>query len=400
MRQWTLCDHAAGVWVETVDLGPAELGMPDCRITKRRLRGGLSDGVDLVQVTCGELSVAILPTRGMGLWRGSYRGLDLGWQAPVHGPVHPSHVVTGERGGLGWLRGFDEWVVRCGLDNNGAPGPDTVLDNNGNPITVQLDLHGRIANTPAHYVSVTADPAQEVLQVTGHVAESALFHPLLELQTTISVTPGSSRITIADTVINRQVVPAELELLYHCNFGPPFLAEGSRVAVPYHAMAPRDKRAAEGLGGDPDTASVRATTSLAPTAGYIEQCYFFRPAALPEDGASLAALIAPDLSRAAVVRFDCRQLPCLTLWKNTAATEQGYVIGIEPATNYPNTRAVERAAGRVVNLEPGARHGAQVMLEVALGEEQVAGVAAEIGQIHDTASKTTHVQPHADFGPT
>ena len=398
MRQWTLCDHAAGVWVETLDLGPAQLGMPGCRITKRRLRGGLSDGVDLVQVTCGELSVAILPTRGMGLWRGSYRGLDLGWQAPVHGPVHPAHVVTGERGGLGWLRGFDEWVVRCGLDNNGAPGPDTVLDNNGNPITVQLDLHGRIANTPAHYVSVTADPAQEVLQVTGRVAESALFHPLLELQTTISVTPGSSRITVADTVFNRQATPAELELLYHCNFGPPFLTEGSRVAVPYHAMAPRDVRATEGLGGDPDTASARAATCLAPTAGYIEQCYFFRPAALPDDGASLAALIAPDFSRAAVVRFDCRQLPCLTLWKNTAAAEQGYVVGIEPATNYPNTRAAERAAGRVVTLEPGARYEAQIMLEVALGEEQVAGVAAEIGQIHDTASQNTHVQPHADFG--
>ena len=393
MRRWTLCDHAAGVWVETLDLGPAELGLPDCRITKRRLRGGLSDGVDLVQVTCGELSVAILPTRGMGLWRGSYRGKGLGWQAPVHGPVHPAHVVTGERGGLGWLRGFDEWVVRCGLDNNGAPGQDTVPDNNGNPISVQLDLHGRIANTPAHYVSVTADPAQEVLQVTGHVAESALFHPLLELQTTISVTPGSSRITVADTVINRQATPAELELLYHCNFGPPFLAAGSRVAVPYDAMAPRDQRATDGLGDDPDAASSHARTCLAPTAGYIEQVYFFRPAALPGDGASLAALIAPDNRSAAVVRFDRRELPCLTLWKNTAATGQGYVIGIEPATDYPNTRSAERVAGRVVSLAPGARYEAQIMLEVALGEEEVAGVAAEIGQIHDSASGITHLQP-------
>ena len=398
MREWTLYDHAAGTWVEAIDLGPAELGLPDCRITKRRLRGGLSDGVDLVQVTCGALTFAILPTRGMGLWRGSFRGLDLGWRAPVRGPVHPSYVVSGERGGLGWLRGFDEWVVRCGLDSNGAPGPDTVLDNNGNPIAVRLDLHGRIANTPAHFVSVTADPAQEVLQVTGHVAESALFHPLLELQTTISVTPGSSRITVADTVINRQAVPAELELLYHCNYGPPFLAAGSRVAVPYHAMAPRDERAADGLGDDPDTASARATTCPAPTAGYVEQCYFFRPAALPGDGASLAALITADHRRAAVVRFDCRQLPCLTLWKNTATTGQGYVIGIEPATDYPNTRAVERAAGRVIGLDPAARYEAQIMLEVALGEEEVAGVAAEIGQIHDTSSRITHLAPHADFG--
>ena len=397
MRQWSLTDHAAGVWVETVDLGPAELGMPDCRVTKRRLRGGLSDGVDLIQVICGELSFAVLPTRGMGLWRGAYRGLELGWQAPVHGPVHPAYVVSGERGGLGWIRGFDEWVVRCGLDSNGAPGPDTVLDNNGNPITVQLDLHGKIANLPAHYVAVTADPAQEVLQITGHVAETALFHPLLELQTTISVTPGSARITVADSVLNRQATPAELELLYHCNFGPPILAAGSRVALPFAAMAPRDARAQEGFGSDPGAAQAQATACLAPTAGYVEQVYFFQPAARPGDGASLAALISADASSAAVVRFDCRQLPCLTLWKHTAATEQGYVIGLEPATNYPNTRAVERAAGRVVSLAPGARYAAQVMLEVALGEEEVAGVAAEIAQIHEAAAGAVHLEPHPDF---
>ena len=390
MRQWTLTDHAAGVWVETLDLGPAELGLAGCRVTKRRLRDGLSDGVDLLQVTCGELTFAVLPTRGMGLWRGRYRGLDLGWQAPVRGPVHPCYVAPGERGGLGWLRGFDEWVVRCGLDSNGAPGADTVPDNNGNPITVQLDLHGKIANLPAHYLTVTADPAQEVLQVTGHVAESALFHPLLELRTTISVTPGSSRITLADSVHNLQATPAELELLYHCNFGPPFLEPGSRVAAPFTAMAPRDARAQEDVG--------TAAECLGPTAGYVEQVYFFQPAARPGDGASLAALVSADASRAAVVRFDCRQLPCLTLWKNTAAAEQGYVVGIEPATNYPNTRAVERAGGRVVRLPPGARYDAQVMLEAAVGAEAVAAVTAEIDQIQATAAGTVHQQPQTAFG--
>ena len=390
MRQWTLTDHAAGVWVETLDLGPAELGLAGCRVTKRRLRGGLSDGVDLLQVTCGELTFAVLPTRGMGLWRGRYRGLDLGWQAPVRGPVHPCYVAPGERGGLGWLRGFDEWVVRCGLDSNGAPGADTVPDNNGNPITVQLDLHGKIANLPAHYLTVTADPAQEVLQITGHVAESALFHPLLELRTTISVTPGSSRITLADSVHNLQATPAELELLYHCNFGPPFLEPGSRVAAPFTAMAPRDARAQEDVG--------TAAECLGPTAGYVEQVYFFQPAARPGDGASLAALVSADASRAAVVRFDCRQLPCLTLWKNTAAAEQGYVVGIEPATNYPNTRAVERAGGRVVRLPPGARYDAQVMLEAAVGAEAVAAVTAEIDQIQATAAGTVHQQPQTAFG--
>jgi hypothetical protein len=41
------------------------------------------------------------------------------------------------------------------------------------------------------------------------------------------------------------------------------------------------------------------------------------------------------------------------LWKNTAADEDGYVTGIEPATNLPNARSFEGERGRVVKLAPG-----------------------------------------------
>ena len=59
---------------------------------------------------------------------------------------------------------------------------------------------------------------------------------------------------------------------------------------------------------------------------------------------------------------------------------------------------MERSAGRVVSLQPGTRYDAQVMLEVAVGVENVADVMAEIGQIHDAAAGTVHLQPHSDFG--
>lgn len=384
-RQWIIADHNADLWVENLDIGPKELGVPDCRVTKRRLKNGMSNGIDLLNVTCGELSFVVLPTRGMSLWNGSYKGLDLGWKSPIKGPIHPSFVATSDRGGLGWLQGFDEWIVRCGLDSNGAPGPDKVRDNNGNYITVDLNLHGKIANTPAYFVSITSNPLQETLQITGHVLESALFHPLLELQTTISVSPGSSRITVSDTILNRQATRAEFQLLYHCNFGPPFLSTGSRFLMPFNTMTPRDSRAKEDLPEDPVKALEFATTCMEPKSGYVEQVYYFKPSSLPGDTTSLAALVTADHCHAAVVRFDCQQLPCLTFWKNTAASEQGYVVGIEPATNYPNTRSVERQAGRVINLDPGSHYEAQLMFEVALGEEEVAGIEAEIGQIHELA---------------
>ena len=51
----------------------------------------------------------------------SYDGEAIGWKSPIAGPVHPSLVSLGEPSGLGWLDGFDEFIVRCGLESNGAP---------------------------------------------------------------------------------------------------------------------------------------------------------------------------------------------------------------------------------------------------------------------------------------
>ena len=121
----------------------------DWSIQKRTLRGGLRDGVDLIEVHNGALSYSIIPTRGMGLWRGEYRGNFLGWRAPVLGPVHPKYVNLNDRGGLGWLAGFDELLCRCGLSSLGPPGID---EGATSPVESQLTLHGRIANTPAHTV--------------------------------------------------------------------------------------------------------------------------------------------------------------------------------------------------------------------------------------------------------
>ena len=389
-RSWVLTDAAAGLWIETLDLGPEQLGIPGCAVRKRRLRGGLRDGVDLIEVTCGELSFSVVPTRGMGVWRARYGEHSLGWRSPVRGPVHPAFVNPSERGGIGWLRGFDEWIVRCGLDSNGPPGLDTVPDTHGNPATAELPLHGMIANLPAHFVQVTADAAARVITVTGHVDEAGFFLPSLRLSTSISAGPDSSRITIADTVRNLQERPAELQLLYHCNYGPPFLEAGSRVLLPFTEAAPRDARAAEGV--------AEIDRYQGPTPGFVEQAYWFRPAARPGDTATLAALVNGSHTAAAVMRFDLGELPCFSLWKNTVGERDGYVTGLEPGTNYPNFRSVEREAGRVVELPAGGEYAATLMLEVALGEEAVAAIESEVQEIQAGAAGTVHTEPQAAFG--
>src|SRR4029077_97817 len=99
-KSWILTDVASDVWLDSFVTGNdrLHLGTPhEWSMRKRTLHGGLRDGVDVIEVQNGALSYVILPTRGMGLWQGQYRGQFLGWRAPVHGPVHPRFVNQADR---------------------------------------------------------------------------------------------------------------------------------------------------------------------------------------------------------------------------------------------------------------------------------------------------------------
>ncbi len=235
-------------------------------MTKETLRGGLSDGVDVITIDNGALSFSVLPTRGMGIWKAEFRGITVGWNSPVERPVNPAFVPVDVPNGLGWLRGFNELVVRCGLTSNGPPG----IDPEGSPLENPLPLHGRIANLPAHRVElIINDEGPGTITLVGTVDESNVFGSNLRLTSSISTAAGSADIVIRDVVTNRSSRPAESQLLYHINVGPPFLEAGSKLVTPATEIVPRDARAAEGA----DTWD----TCGAPESGYAEQVYFAKP---------------------------------------------------------------------------------------------------------------------------
>jgi hypothetical protein len=387
-KTWTLTDVHGDVWLDSFTTGSDMLHLPtpfDWSLRKRTLRGGPRDGLDLIEVHNGALSFSVLPTRGMGLWRGDYRGNPLGWRSPIVGPVHPKYVQLTDRGGLGWLTGFDELLVRCGLSSNGPPGEDS---DSHTPLT----LHGRIANLPAHAVEVrvSLDPPYELI-VSGEVEESSLFCPQLRLTTTYTTVPGSNRLVIHDVVTNRAARPAEMQLLYHCNLGPPFLDAGSRILAPIRELAPQTPRAAEGI----DTHE----TYAGPLVGFAEQVYLYDLLA-DSRGHTLALLVNPTADRAVAVRFNRQELPCFTVWKNTGAIEEGYVTGLEPATNYPNFKSFERQQGRVPLLPPGGRWECRWAIEVVDSAPAVSMLMAEVATLQAHARAVIHRAPHARFSPT
>jgi hypothetical protein len=390
-----LTDVAAGVWTDSFELRESAefrfAGAHHWSITKRTLRGGLSDGIDVVELNNGVLALSILPTRGMGIWRGRCRGIEVGWNSPVRQPVHPGFVHPSEHNGLGWLTGFNELLCRCGLSSNGVPGLDLVSDNTGRKTETPLTLHGRIANTPAHRVEVQVDTDGEGrMAVSGLVDETSMFGPALRLKTTCETVPGSNRISIHDEVVNMAGGTLEMQLLYHTNFGPPILGAGTRLVVALREVAPRDARAAQ------DTATWR--TYLGPTPGYTEQCYFAE--LIGDERERTTVLLRNEAgNRGASLEFDIRELPCFTVWKCTQAEADGYVTGLEPATNFPNLKTFERSRGRVPTLRPGQSHTAHIDLTVHESAAEVAAVEQRIVSLQNRAHPIEHARPIARFSP-
>ena len=344
--------------------------------TLHTLHGGRRQGVQLLELSNSRFHVSIIPTRGMGLWKARVDGLPVGWDSPVKdGPVNPSFVNQAGLGGLGWLEGFDEMMVRCGLTQNGPPSPVT------EPFAI--GLHGMIANRPAHYLAVHEETDR--LIVEGHVDETCLFGMNLRLITRITLMKDSASLKVEDEVINMGNGMADLQLLYHWNFGRPWLDGGAQFVAPSIEVVPRDKTAAKGVNS--------YDIFDEPMVGYHEQAFFFKLKADAETNHTTVMLRNDAGDKGLALRFDVAQLPCFTLWKNTAGYENGYVTGLEPATNFPNPKSFEKEHGRVIQLMPKGRHLAVTTLEVLPAKGDVDRVQLEIDQIRGTARPIVHHQP-------
>jgi hypothetical protein len=85
------------------------------------------------------------------------------------------------------------------------------------------------------------------------------------------------------------------------------------------------------------------------------------------------------------------------LWKNTTASSDGYVTGLEPGTNFPNPRTFETRKGRVVGLEPGGKVTFALSIEGHKGPDEVAAAERAIAGLQAGTVPQVHEQPRADW---
>jgi peroxiredoxin len=390
-----LTDVEQNIYEETANLTSSDL-TPDCPVSwlvkKYVLHGGRQEGVEVIEVNNGKLSFNVVPTRGMSIQQVLMGDLRLGWDSPVKGLVHPKFINLNTRQGLGWLEGFNEWMVRCGLEFFGAPGTDEFVDNTGNKATMDLTLHGKICNTPASIVEIIIErEAPYRITIRGRVDETLLHGPKLEILTQVSTVPGTRALQISDKVTNRSAIEQEFGILYHGNYGPPLMEKGARFFGPVRQVTPINEHAAKDVS---NYALYRAAK-----AGFPEQVYCLQLWADQNDRTKVMLRNAAG-DKAVSMAYSVKELPFFTLWKNPVANEDGYVTGLEPGTGFPRNRSIERKFGRVPKLAPHQSRSFTIDFALHTGKDQVNASADEIARIWAGRKTQVDKTPLAGSGPS
>ncbi|AUX71066.1 aldose 1-epimerase family protein [Erwinia pyrifoliae] len=380
-QSWLLTDAESGVEKGNWQVDSQQLKLPGERfsIQQKVLHGGKQEGSKVLTLSSQNgLTIALSPSRGMDLLHVNGHGVRLGWDSPVQEVVNPAYMNLESRNGLGWLEGFNEMMVRCGFEWTGHPvSKDGVL----------YTLHGKAGNTPASKVEVAVDDrAPHEIRIRGLLKEVTFKKAKLETWTELRYVPGSDSFTVHDVLTNQADYPHDYQIIYHSNFGTPILEKGARFIAPLKSVSPFNDYAKKGLKG--------WDSYGAPTKDFDEMVFNLTPKA-DGSGKTVAAVINSKGDKGASIEFDTRQLPLLTMWKNTDTLKQGYVTGIEPGTNYAYPVTIEKQQGRVKQLQPGQSTGFTLTYTLLKDAGAVQKVEERVRQIQGNEAVTVNETPIA-----
>lgn len=169
--------------------------------------------------------------------------------------------------------------------------------------------HGTLHLHVADGLRITEDG--DKLIVSADVRHSELFGEELILQRAYEV--YANKLVIRDTLVNVGYCDAEYALLYHINFGYPFLDENLKMNIPCKKVVPWDEA----------WANHAYNTFDVPTDNRPEEGYYL----YPENGVEL---INEALDITCRLHYSTDAFPVTWQWK--AMTSGTYALGIEPAT--------------------------------------------------------------------
>ena len=350
------------------------------------LGDGAERGVRALEFRTGTgLAFSVTVDRALDIADCSFRGAPVGWTSPT-GVRNPGlHEYEGEDG-LGFLRSFTGLLQTCGLDHM------LFMDEADLPYIhsarkrVRQSIHGRVSFLPARLTGYGErwEGDRCILWAEGEVVQAAVFGENLVLERRIEAEAGTSRIRIADRVVNRGFEPTPHMMLYHIQAGHPVLDEGSRYLAPIEEVV----WAAHAAAYEAQGVGYRRMT--APREGFHEQVWQHRMAA-DAGGLVPVALVNDgfDGGRGIGLLVETRrdQLPCHIEWQSLQAGN--YALGMEPATNHAPGAGLARERGELIVLAGGEARDYEVAMEILDGPAAIAATEARI--------RALAVQPDTDY---
>ena len=294
-----------------------------CGVRRVTVSHGRGKGQGLLEVkTASGLRATLLEDKCLDILDLEYKGVNLGFLSK-NGLINENHPETDSFFRF-WQGGF---LSTCGLRN---VGPSCTTDGELHP------LHGRIGLTPAENVNVSVN--NETITITGVMRESALYGHCMELERTMEIPCDASTITVKDVVRNLTPEEAPVFVLYHLNFGFPFLSESLKVDFPEGDVKGH-------------TAEAQAIINdhalfTAPADGIKEHVFLHTPKSERPN----VRLSNPRVGVTVDISYDSRQLPILAEWRCMRAGD--YALGIEPSTSGIKGREGELASGYNIKV-PG-----------------------------------------------
>ncbi|WP_392553426.1 aldose 1-epimerase family protein [Orbus wheelerorum] len=379
-KEFVLIDNEQGISTGNWSISNKDTSVkaPAFTVQNAVLTGGKQAGSEVITITSGGFVIKLSPTRGMGILSVEGDGVRMGWDSPVNEVVNPANINLESRGGIGWLEGFNEMMVRCGFEWTGH-----AVEADG----MMYTLHGNAGNTPVSKLIVDVkDTAPYTITVKGLIKEKTFKKSNLETWASLSYVPGARSFTVHDVVTNQGDYERDYQIIYHSNFGMPILEQDAQFIAPVKEISPFNDYAKEGL--------KTWQTYLGPTKGFDEMVFNIYP--YGDDKNQTKVMVANKTGdKGAGIEFNLDQLPVLSLWKNTDTLKQGYVTGLEPGTSFAYPVTIEREQQRVRKLAPGQSAEFTLTYRLLAGKKAVDDYKNQIKTIQGEQLTTVIEEPMA-----
>ena len=312
------------------------------------LDDGKGRGMRAADVHTGTgFAFTVLFDRGMDIGETHFCGIPVSF----YSSVGYSSPYLYEEPGMGFLRSFTGGMLTtCGLTYMGGPCIDQ---------GEELGMHGRATAIPSEetFAHCAWENNDYVMKIGGAVRQSKLDGENMRLTRTITARAGESCMVIRDTIENCGFEAQPLMMLYHCNFGYPFVGEDSILVHSKHrTVIPKNDIAEKGL---------KTYDRFTSPDRDFEPQVFYHSLEPDQDGKAFASLKNQKLGLQAYIKFDTEHLPYLVQWKHLSPN--GYVCGLEPSTWFGHGRDVARARNELRMLEAGQA----IDIEIEIGVKKI-----------------------------